>query len=98
MQVKDAAFCPNERVIELRERGEHAFHQLSSGRVVDRLGCGAKGDCDSTAHAIHSVVRHARKAREANERTVILFNRSGHGQFDLAAYDALLAGRMVASV
>jgi tryptophan synthase beta chain len=47
-----------------------------------------------SAHAIHSVVRHARRAREANDRTVILFNLSGHGVFDLAAYDAFLDGRM----
>ena len=47
-----------------------------------------------SAHAIHSVVQHARRAREAGERTVILFNLSGHGIFDLAAYEAFLAGKM----
>jgi tryptophan synthase beta chain len=51
-----------------------------------------------SAHAIHSVVQHARRAREAGEATVILFNLSGHGIFDLAAYDAFLSGRMAASV
>jgi hypothetical protein len=25
-------------VVELRECGEHAFHRLSSGRIVDRFG------------------------------------------------------------
>jgi tryptophan synthase beta chain len=40
------------------------------------------------------VVQHARRAREANERTVILFNLSGHGIFDLSAYDSFLSGRM----
>ncbi len=47
-----------------------------------------------SAHAIHSVVQHARRAREANERTVILFNLSGHGIFDLAAYESFLSGKM----
>ena len=47
-----------------------------------------------SAHAIHSVVQHARKARDAGEKTVILFNLSGHGIFDLAAYDAFLSGKM----
>ncbi len=47
-----------------------------------------------SAHAIHSVVQHARQAREAGEPTVILFNLSGHGIFDLAAYDAFLSGKM----
>ena len=50
-----------------------------------------------SAHAIHSVVQHARQAREANARTVILFNLSGHGIFDLAAYDAFLSGKMTAT-
>jgi tryptophan synthase beta chain len=50
-----------------------------------------------SAHAIHSVVQHARKARESNEPTVILFNLSGHGIFDLAAYDAFLSGQMAMS-
>ncbi|MDQ6683272.1 MAG: TrpB-like pyridoxal-phosphate dependent enzyme, partial [Chloroflexota bacterium] len=31
-------------------------------------------------------------AREAGEEKVILFNLSGHGYFDMAAYDAYLAG------
>jgi len=47
-----------------------------------------------SAHAIHSVVQHARKAREAGAKTVILFNLSGHGIFDLAAYESFLSGKM----
>jgi tryptophan synthase beta chain len=47
-----------------------------------------------SAHAIHSVVQHARRSRDANEKTVILFNLSGHGIFDLAAYDSFLSGTM----
>lgn len=49
-----------------------------------------------SAHAVHSVVQHALRAREAGERTVILFNLSGHGLFDLAAYDSFLSGQMAA--
>jgi tryptophan synthase beta chain len=47
-----------------------------------------------SAHAVHSVVVHALKAREAGERKVILFNLSGHGHFDLSAYDSFLNGSM----
>jgi tryptophan synthase beta chain len=47
-----------------------------------------------TAHAVHSVVQHALKAREAGEPWVIVFNHSGHGLLDLAAYDAFLTGKM----
>jgi tryptophan synthase beta chain len=50
-----------------------------------------------SAHAIHSVVQHALKAREAGTPTVILFNLSGHGVFDLAAYDAFLSGKITAT-
>jgi tryptophan synthase beta chain len=47
-----------------------------------------------SAHAIHSVVQHALKARASNEPTVILFNLSGHGIFDLSAYESFLSGKM----
>jgi tryptophan synthase beta chain len=47
-----------------------------------------------SAHAIHSTIRHALQAREAGERKVILFNLSGHGHFDLGAYESFLNGTM----
>lgn len=47
-----------------------------------------------SSHAIHSAVLHAIAAREAGEKKVILFNLSGHGIFDMAAYESYLAGRM----
>jgi tryptophan synthase beta chain len=47
-----------------------------------------------SAHAIHSVIQHALKARESGEKKVILFNLSGHGHFDLGAYEAYLSGTM----
>jgi tryptophan synthase beta chain len=46
------------------------------------------------AHAIRAVVEEAEAAREADEPRVILFGLSGHGHFDLSAYDAYLAGTM----
>jgi len=47
-----------------------------------------------SAHAIHSAIRHALAARESGEKKVIVFNLSGHGVFDLSAYDAYLKGGM----
>jgi tryptophan synthase beta chain len=44
------------------------------------------------AHAIRAAIVEAEKATEAGEDRTILFNLSGHGHFDLAAYDAYLAG------
>jgi tryptophan synthase beta chain len=46
------------------------------------------------AHAIRAVVEEAQAATEAGEERVILLGLSGHGHFDLAAYDAFLAGRL----
>ena len=45
-----------------------------------------------SAHAIRAAMDEALRAREAGEPTTILFNLSGHGIFDLAAYDRYLAG------
>lgn len=45
-----------------------------------------------SAHAIATAIREAVKAREAGEKKVILFNLSGHGLIDMAAYDRFLAG------
>ena len=46
------------------------------------------------AHAIRSVIEEAEQAREEGAERVILFNLSGHGHFDLSAYDAYLSGEM----
>ena len=47
-----------------------------------------------TAHAIKAVIDEAIKAREEGKERVILFNNSGHGHFDLKAYDDYLAGKL----
>ncbi|MBN1641989.1 MAG: TrpB-like pyridoxal phosphate-dependent enzyme [Anaerolineae bacterium] len=41
-----------------------------------------------TAHAVKAVLDEAIACKESGESKVILFNASGHGHFDLAAYDA----------
>jgi tryptophan synthase beta chain len=46
------------------------------------------------AHAIRGAIEEAALAREAGEERVILFGLSGHGDFDMAAYDAYLAGTL----
>jgi len=48
-----------------------------------------------TTHAIRAAVDEALAAKEKGEKKVILFNLSGHGHFDMAAYDAYLAGKLV---
>ncbi len=47
-----------------------------------------------TAHAIRAVIDEALAAREAGEKRVILFNFSGHGHFDMGAYESYFAGKL----
>ena len=47
-----------------------------------------------SAHAIRAAIDEALAARDADERRVIVFNLSGHGHFDMGAYDAYLAGAL----
>ena len=49
-------------------------------------------------HALALALREAEKAKETGEETVILTALSGHGHFDLAAYDDYLNGRMIDEV
>jgi tryptophan synthase beta chain len=46
------------------------------------------------AHAIRAAIVEAEAAREAGEERVILFGLSGHGHFDMSAYDAYLSGTL----
>jgi len=47
-----------------------------------------------TAHAIRTTITEALKAKEEGQEKVIAFNFSGHGHFDLEAYDRYLAGQL----
>jgi tryptophan synthase beta chain len=47
-----------------------------------------------TSHAVKCAIDEAKKAKEEGKQRVILFNCSGHGHFDLAAYDAYLSGKL----
>ena len=46
------------------------------------------------AHAIHGTLQAAKAADEEGEERTILFNLSGHGHFDMAAYDNYFAGKL----
>lgn len=47
-----------------------------------------------TNHAIAAVVQEALRAKEEGKEKIILFNWSGHGYVDMAAYDAFLSGKL----
>ena len=47
-----------------------------------------------TNHAIRVTIDEALKCKQMGESKVLLLAHSGHGHFDLAAYDAYLAGKL----
>ena len=47
-----------------------------------------------SSHAIKSAIEEAKKAKIEGTKKIILFNLSGHGHFDMSAYDAYFAGKL----
>jgi len=47
-----------------------------------------------SAHAIRVAIDEALKCKETGEKKVIAFNLSGHGHFDMSAYDAYHKGQL----
>lgn len=72
-----------------------AYHQLE---VFDAATDFAKSEgiipAPEPAHAIKAVINEAIKAREERKERVILFNLSGHGYFDMSAYDDYFSGTL----
>lgn len=48
-----------------------------------------------STHAISVAINEALKCKESGEAKVIAFNLSGHGHFDMSAYDTYLKGELV---
>ena len=72
-----------------------AYHQIS---VFDAAVQFARTEgiipAPESGHAIRAVINEALEAKEAGQERVILFNLSGHGHFDMAAYEAYFAGKL----
>lgn len=47
-----------------------------------------------SAHAIRATIDDALRCKESGEKKTILFNLTGHGHFDLSAYDDYFTGRL----
>jgi tryptophan synthase beta chain len=82
----------NEKLVEAR-----AYNQMET---FDAGVKWARTECfipaPETNHAIAAVVDVAMKAKEEGKEKVILFDWSGHGLVDLAAYDAYFSGKLEA--
>ena len=72
-----------------------AFHQIS---VFDASVQFARAEgilpAPESGHAIRAVLNEALEAKKTGQERVILFNLSGHGHFDMAAYEAYFSGKL----
>jgi tryptophan synthase beta chain len=48
-----------------------------------------------TSHAIRCAIDEALKCKQTGEKKVIAFNFSGHGHFDMGAYEAYMDKKLV---
>jgi len=79
-------------------------HGLATPLALHQLECYEAGvifsrtegiiPAPETNHAIASVIREAKKAKEEGKEKVILFNMSGHGLMDLTGYDKFFRGEL----
>jgi tryptophan synthase beta chain len=77
---------------------------LIEARAVGQIGCfqaavqfsRAEGiiPAPESSHAIRAAIDEALLAKEEGKAKTILFNLSGHGHVDMAAYDAYFEGKL----
>lgn len=77
---------------------------IIEARAVGQVGCfeaavqfsRAEGiiPAPESSHAIRAAIDEALQAREEGKEKTILFNLSGHGHVDMAAYDAFFSGQL----
>ena len=84
------SFCYDKGLIEAI-----AYHQTEVFKAAVQF---ARSEgiipAPESAHAIKATIDEALKAKETGEPKTILFNLSGHGHFDMSAYDAFFAGKL----
>ena len=79
-------------------------HRIIEARAVGQLACFESAvqfartegivPAPESSHAIRAAVEEALQAKEEGKQRVILFNLSGHGHVDMAAYDDYFAGKL----
>jgi tryptophan synthase beta chain len=80
----------HEKVVEARAYAQNPVFEAA------RLFAETEGiiPAPETAHAIRAAVDEALVCKETKQPRCIVMNFSGHGHFDLAAYDAFLEGKL----
>jgi tryptophan synthase beta chain len=80
----------HEKLMEAQAYGQTAVFQsaLTFARSEAIL------PAPESSHAIHAAIVEAKRADEEGKQKTILFNLSGHGYFDLTAYDDFLGGKL----
>jgi len=73
-----------------------AYHQTEIFKAA-KLFAETEGHiiAPESAHEVRAVIDEALRCKEEGKEEVIYFNNSGHGHFDLGAYDAFLHGKIV---
>jgi tryptophan synthase beta chain len=79
-------------------------HGFIEARSVHQIPCFEAGvqfartegilPAPESTHAIRTAIDVALDCKKSGEKKVILFNLSGHGHFDLSAYEAYLSGKL----
>jgi len=76
--------------------GAVAYHQNEVFEAAQTFAC-TEGIivAPEAAHAVKATIDEALRCKKSGEAKTILFNNSGHGNFDMSAYDAYYAGTLV---
>jgi tryptophan synthase beta chain len=84
--------CHLHRLGLVEARAEHQLATFKAGITFART----EGiiSAPEPNHCIKVVIDEALKCRESGEAKTILMAHSGHGHFDMAAYDAYLSGKL----
>jgi tryptophan synthase beta chain len=77
-------------LVEARAVGQTACFEAA----VQFSRCEGIIPAPESSHAIRAAIDEAMKAKEEGKERVVLFNLSGHGHVDMAAYDAYFAGHL----
>lgn len=73
-----------------------ALHQIETFEAaVDFARSEGIIPAPESAHAIRVAIDEALACKQSGESKTILFNLSGHGHFDMTAYDAYFSGKLV---